>query len=283
MRKNMLLLCLATAQAQAQPADTLQGLPWGVVTFVDARALGVDPAGRVYVVDPGAAALVVLEASGALQRVFTGNADSPLREPVDVDPTNGLLVLVADAGAGKVYRLGKEGLLLEALGGEQAPRLGSFDLPEENAPFVPAALASNRRGDVFVADARARRLIWWDGARQRRVLSSPDDGLLVAPRGLATTDEALYVLDGAAVLVFDFFGTPLRRFGTPAAAAALRVRRMGARIGLVGLQEIALYTPQGTLEHTLIWQGPPLRDAALAQDALYLLTAQALYRLPRAR
>ncbi len=276
----LLMVLVATPPLRAQPAaDTLAGVPFGDYAPADARAVRADPAGRLYVAD-AAGAVVVLAPDGALLRRITGDGQHAFVAPEDVDPTNGLLLLVADGGAGRIFRLGADGLGLEPFGPEGAPRVRTFQDPPRADGFAPVAVAA-AGGNVFALDGRAGALVRWDVSRQRRLLAGPDDGLLDQPRALAATDDALFVLDARGVRAFDAFGTPGRRFGQGGDGAARRVRVLGGRIALVRAQRLDLYNAEGGLETSLVWTGPPLRDAALVPGSLILLTARALYRVPR--
>ncbi len=269
--------------APAQSADTLRGSVWIEEPFADAQALAVDVAGRVYVADPGAGALFVFTSSGATHAKITGGSDaaSTLREPVDVDPTNGLLLYVADAGAGRIFPIGRDGFFLEPLGGDTAPRTGTFDEPADVVSFLPRAVATTVRGDVLAVDGAQPRVLRWDASRRRTVFSGEADAVLADPRGIAVMDDHVFVLDRDGVARFDALGTHLGTFGRAFASLALRVRRLGDSVALVLPDRLVVFSREGRLEGVHIWSGPPLRDAALSADGLVLLTARALYRVER--
>lgn len=275
------LAALLASTSAAQPVDTMRAvLPWGPYVLADARAVRADPSGLLYVAEAGGR-VVVLAEDGSLVRVISGSDRAALVEPVDLDPTNGLVLHVADPGAGRIFRFGRDGFVLESLGGDAPPGHGRFEASPEGPAFEPVAVDSNPRNELFALDRQAGRLYRWDASRQRTLLSGPDAGVLVDPRALAVTEDRLYVLDRDEVVVFDRFGTPVRRFGRAHADEATRIRVLGDRLALVRVDGLALYNREGGLEQVLPWRGAPLRDAALTRGALFLLTAESLHRVER--
>ena len=273
-----LLIWLSAPDLRAQRLGMSSTLRWDVYAFGDARAVRADPAGRLYVAD-AAGTVVVLSPAGLLLQTVSGNNRAPLRAPEDLDPTNGLLLLVADPGAGRIHRFGEGGIALESLGEQDAPRLGRFGDTAPEETFMPVAVAADARGNAFALDGATGRLLRWDLSRQRTILSSPDDGVLADPRALVVADERLFVLDRHVVVQFDAFGTPGRRFAARHAPEAVRIRQAGEGLALVLPQALALYNLEGGYIGLLSWDGPPLRDVAFSEGVLYLLTARALYRV----
>ncbi len=274
-----LLLAVPALSATAQRLDTL-GAAVVAAPFADARALGVDPAGRLYVAD-GTGAIAVLGPDGTPLRLLGGTDRAPLYSPSDLDPTNGLVLLVADAAAGRIYRFGEGGIVLESLGWAEAARLGAFGSAGHERAFTPVAVASDARNSVFAVDGVSGRLLRWDLSRQVQTLSGPDEGVLAIPKGLAVTGDRLYVLDANGVVAFDAFGTPVRRFAALHAPAAVRLRATASRLVLVLPAALVLYNLEGGLENVLTWAGEPLRDVAITPEAVFLLTRQRLYRVTR--
>ena len=120
----LLLLLLAACSAPRPvappapaPADTTARPVTEVARFRDARALASDPVGRLYVVDAAEAVVVVLSPEGVPLSVLggPGTGDYGLIEPAGIDPTNGLELLVADAGNARIQRFSLDGRLIETI------------------------------------------------------------------------------------------------------------------------------------------------------------------------
>src|SRR5690606_20339094 len=200
---GLVLVCSVVVRpAAGQAADTLvvDGAP--VATFADARALDVDPFGRIYVADAGRDVVVQLDVDGMVRATLggPGSGDGEFDEPAGLDATNGLLLLVADAGNARIQRFSKEHAFLGTLvagapgagsgneAGRPTYRAGDSDaaaLPE-GRPVAVLAAGSN---EVFAADADRRIVLRWRADRQRvDVIGGhrEGEGRLVEPVALAT-------------------------------------------------------------------------------------------------
>ncbi len=204
--------------------------------FQDARALAVTPDGTVWVVD--ADAVVALRGGVVVRRLGgVGTADGGFLDPVDVDPTNGLTIFVADRAAGAVLQFTAEGRLVRSLAvpdldpaqivrpsvGEAARRRGT-----------PVAVAAGSGGVVYVAEAGRRQVLALDpdGAVQRVVGA----GVLSDPVDLAVDDETLWVADAGrgGLQAFDAFGAPGRFVPTPGLGRLVSVSVSRGRFVTVG-------------------------------------------------
>jgi len=142
-----------------------------------ASGLALDRRGWLYVADPAARRVIVLETrTGAAVNVLTAG-----EEPIDVAVAPSGFVFVADR-AGRIFRFSP---MLRPLG-SFAPRNAS-DLPTEPRPI---AVMVDVLGRVLVADARHPRLLRFtrDGA------PLADAELSAVAAGLASTDVALEAL-----------------------------------------------------------------------------------------
>lgn len=277
--------------------DTLDAQPFGPV-FEDARALASDPAGRLYIADAGAATVVTLTPEGLpLNRLGgPGTGDYALLDPADVDPTNGLVLTIADAGNGRIQRFSNDDRLLETLrvpsnlDETDLPRSGRFGVADdgddaETGGGRPIAVASAVTGELFaVEELRGVVLRWGDQDRSVHIVGGLEagDGTLREPVGLALgPDGRLFVADRghAAVLVYDAFGSYLRRIADGVARDIRTVAIVGDRLVLVLPRHILVYGLDGRQRRVLAFDLPePLGGVAGAEDGLTLLTATRLYQ-----
>jgi len=161
----------------------------------------------LYVADPGAQALVILDTTQPREIVVTRVGNEALASPVAValGPDGG--VILADSALGKVFLLDAKGALRRTIGGEG--RLGR-----------PAGLAY---------DAAAQRLYVADSAAHRIVVYSPDGRFISSfgrngaapgefnfPTHLALARDGALIVDDTLnfrVQVLDREGSALRHFG----------------------------------------------------------------------
>jgi len=282
--------CYGPVHAQEAPPDTV------LARFGDARALAVDPLGRLYVADAGRDVVRILDRAGTEQGTLggAGTRAAEFDEPVDVDPTNGQTVWVADAGNGRLQHFSADGLYLEAM------PVGRSFLEESGKRFLddgrdgaavqgdgrPIAVASTSGDEVFAVDGRNDLLLKWDEQRRPERLFGPV-GRAEAPRwpvALALDGtRRLYVADRAqnAVLVYDLFGTFLHRLDTPPLSnlQALTMHRGHLWIVCAGRVFVWDRDTRAVTEHAVNLPAP-LVDAVRRGDDLFLLTPTRLYRRP---
>ncbi|MGB3543921.1 hypothetical protein [Rubrivirga sp.] len=182
-------------------------------TFEDAVAFAATPDGRLWVVDGGAAAVVVLRGGFEDARLGgVGTGEGAFLDPVDVDPTNGLAIFVADRAAGTVLQFTDEfRLALEVV----VPDVDPTRPVRQTAGAVrdgnrgqPLAVAAAPDGVLFVLDGGRRHVLQMSSEGDvQRVLGA---GLLVDPVDLALGDDGtLWVVDRGRDVVqpFDAFGS----------------------------------------------------------------------------
>jgi hypothetical protein len=267
------------------PADTLAAQPFGPV-FEDARALGSDPAGRLYVVDAGAATVVTLTAEGLPLGILggPGTGDYALLDPSDVDPTNGLRLDIADTGNARIQRFSSDGRLVASLPVPSDLRDGDARQRDlRDSPTTdrgagqgrPVAVATAVSGEVYAVEEVQGLVVRWDDQRRfDRVVGGLDagEGALSQPVDLALgPDGRLFVADRghAAVLVYDRFGLYLRRIADGTARDLRAVAVVGDRLVLV--------LPRRLLDTLAVALPEPLVDVAGSEGRLVLLTATRLY------
>ena len=297
---SILGVLIGVQVAAAQPArttidvrrDQLQPL----ASFQEARALGVAPSGQLFVADSGRDVVVQLDTNGRVMEVLGGPGVEPgeFDTPADIDPTNGLVLIVADAGNSRVQRFSRGLRLLEVIpiGAESYDPRSRYDRAQDalQAPADgrPVAVVTTQADEMIVLDA-ARNVVtkWERNRRTQRIIGGFDTGAqaLVEPFALALgPDDELLVADRGhdAIMVFDAFGTFVRPLARGAITGAENIAVINREIWVLRAGQIWVYS----------WQGRPLRrfrfrlEAPLVEVARHggdyvLLTEQRLYRWAR--
>ncbi len=178
----------------------------------DARAVAFDPGGTAYVLDGDRG---LCRAVGVAWACTAGADDARLVDPVALDASDALTVLVADR-AGQVVRIDRNGVVRDRLA---PPAQASRMAP--GRPFAPVGVARDALGNVFALDA-AWGLVRWDATRQFAVLVPPEQ-LPRQARALVRVGTAYAVLGYGALGRYDRFGTELERVPVPVEAVALAV------------------------------------------------------------
>lgn len=293
----------AQAQAGAVAPDSLTATVRSaditpIASFQDARALGVDPSGRLYVADAGAQVVVRLAADGTVTDRLGGPGvrSGQFDEPADVDPTNGLTLYVADTGNGRIQVFSRRLKHIESLpAGTGYDALGAgarqpvYDVgrdgPDARATGRPIAVVSTESEAVAAIDADQGVVLRWDAQRRPQApIGGYEDGAgaLAEPVALATLNERLYVADPGqeAIVVFDAFGTFDRRLPLPGVEAVESLSVHRGRLWVVTPRGLHALDPQGRRLRHLRWAlEAPLVDAVRREDTLFALTAERLYRV----
>ena len=292
---RLVLTALLLAGCAAAPRPT--ELPPGAALVLPVgagRALAADDAGRLYVVDGADATVRVLAppspvpADSPVEAVRFGGRGTgaeALLAPAGVDPTNGLVLYVADEGAGAVARLSTEGRRGEPLAvpdvDAAAVRLGAA---RDAARGRPVAVAS-RAGVLYVAEAERGHVLRFRDGRLDGVMGGPADGAaaLATPRALALDREgALYVADGRRVQPFGPLGRPRSALalGFDAASVALAGSRLLVAGDDAGRAALAIGPVDGPLVRVELGLGEPLVGAVETDAGVFVLTPTRLVRLP---
>lgn len=275
------------------PADTLSVAPFGPV-FEEARAVAADGAGRLYVADASAATVTVLSAEGRPLNVLggPGTGDYAFLDPSGVDPTNGLVLVVADTGNGRLQRFSYDGRLIETLpvpsnlGDGDGGRREFRDTPTSDrraGQGRPTAVAASVTGETYAVEEVQGLVVRWDERRRfdRVIGGLAEEGALSQPVGLAVgPDGRLFVADRghAAVLVYDPFGLYLRRVADGTARGIRAVAVVGDRLVLTLPREVRLYSLDGRPVGAFAVPTPePLVGVAGSEGRLVLLTPTRLF------
>jgi DNA-binding beta-propeller fold protein YncE len=291
---------LVPGQTAAQHFDTTIVSGVTLAEFVDPMALSVDPQGLVYVVDASTSTLSRFTPHGEKVSVHggSGSGEYEFDTPSDIDASAGLIWLVADAGNGRIKRFSSEYLHLASLPVDlssftvtQSAGRGGFR-EEEGDPLRhaggrPIAVATNMSDETFAIDANSGVVIKWGSSRRiERVFGGPGElrGALVEPVSLAIDqDGRIYVADRGlnAVLVYDRFGTFVRRIADGLVDGIVSVTVVGDRLLIVAEDGVRVYGPNSDLLGTYALDlGEPLRDVSVADGAFMVLTERRLVRVP---
>ena len=289
-------LVWGAGQAIAQPADTLRAIPLSGPDFVDARAIGMDPFGVIYVADAGRDVVYTMNEHGERLAVLggPGSKEGAFDDPVGVDPTNGLVLYVADAGNRRIQIFSRSGAYLGAVplmrtGEDVSARVTYRRQDEAVADYssgIPVAVATSSANEIFAVDMDRRVVRKWN--QDRRPVGVIGEigagrGVLVEPVDIAIgANRLLYVADRSAesLMVYDQYGTFVRTIG--AGLTGLRaVVVAGERVYAVLEQSLVAYDETGRFERRLeIDMDTHIVDVAAGTDGnLYVLGVQRMYLL----
>ncbi|MFB6271286.1 MAG: NHL repeat-containing protein [Salinibacter sp.] len=290
---GLLLLGGAVPEGRAQEAEGADGRKV-LARFGDARALAVDPRGRLYVADAARDVVEVLRPNGTRHMVLGGSGTRPgeFDTPSDVDPTNGQVLLVADTYNGRIQRFSEEGQYLESLpiGTGDRGRNDDWTFEEGRArrPIRgdgrPIAVARDDEGAVYVLDRRRRRVLKWSDLGQSGQIVGGHRGRLQDPVALAVGEaQRVYVADRGqgAILVYNTFGTFRRRVPVSSlpSVRALTVHR--GQLWIVSPGRVRIWeSGEGLVAKRTVNRSAPLVDVAPHANSVYLLTETRLFRRP---
>ena len=282
--------------AVAQPADTVVTQAEAVALFDEARALSVDPSGKLYVVEAGKDAVLQFGLEGELLASLGGPGveAGQFDEVADIDPTNGLLWVVADAGNSRLQRFSHTFLHLETLPVARiarfTPGATGHTVPigdeggVEEADGRPIAVITSNVNEIFAIEETQGLVLKWDASRRLEgAIGGYDagEGALVEPVALATDAASLFVADRgqAAVLVYDLFGGYIRTLAPGRATDVQALAVVRNELWIVLPERLLVYHTRGRLLRVLdVRLGESLLDVAHYKGTTYLLTATRLLR-----
>jgi streptogramin lyase len=297
-----LLLLIASASLSAQPVRSPSAIPINradvteLAQFEEGHALAVDPAGAIYVVDRGPEVVVRLQPDGRVTDVLGGSGSAPglFDGPADIDPTNGLTLVVADAGNSRVQRFSKALRLLEVIPVDRTStgRLPSYDRRRAATTSPsngrPVAVAMTSADELVIVDADQNVVLKWEqNRRAQRVIGGYEEGTgtLIEPFALALgPNDELWVADRGhdAVLRYDAFGSFLQMMAPGAIDRAQTIAMMGSNLWVIHPDRILVFNRRGTLQRVYeVRLGEPIVDVARHGRTHYLLTPARLLRWNR--
>ena len=290
----MLVLTSAPPVQAGQPVDTVAAIPLPHISFDDARAIEADPFGALYVADAGRHVVMKLDTTGAFIESIggPGSREGTFDRPMDIDPTNGLVLLVADAGNNRIQLFSRSNAYLGSIpvsAGETEQvtyRREDFD-QRSMSTGRPISVASFGSNEIVAIDSDRNAVLKWnENRRLARIIGDVNagPGMLAEPVSIWTDDESLiYVADRVrkTIVVFDHFGSFVRTIGEGHLDAIVGVSGRDKRVFAVLPDRILVYSSAGRLEQTLIPAvDAPIVDVAAPDDAgLFVLTATRVYRL----
>lgn len=301
-----LVVGLGLQKAEAQQQDTLLASFSSMGAFDEAVAFDIAPTGEIYVVDQGSSSLHVLTPEdGVLEWGGPGSGEGQFDMPADIDATNGLVLVVADAANGRIQRFSREFLFLESLdvhvddfsgvGFDNEPAYRQSDLGASGESLGrPVSVITSRENDMYALDENSRVVVKWDAQRKiEQIIGGFDQGAgrLLEPAFLTLSrDGTLYVADKGhdAIVVYDAFGgfESMMAVGFGAELQTIRaVDYFSPKTGtkqllLAGFHDQVMVFERGRLEYGIGLSLPDqLVDITLYENTLYVLTRRHLYSI----
>lgn len=291
-------LGLMTGSVGAQPVDSVLS-DFDVVALLDAaHSFAIDPAGTIYIVERARSRIRRMNLKGGAMSVLggPGASEGQFDQPSDIDPTNGLVLVVADAGNSRIQRFSREFLFLESLVVGRYERAGIDSNPDQpryrqeesvspHGSGWPIAVKTTPNNDTYAIDAYNNLVVKWD--QDRNIIQligeyNQGEGALSRPVALELgPNETLYVLDTghASVLVYDAFGGYLRSIGEGLLDDATSLVHHLDRLFIVLQDRLVVMHEAGRLDVVVAVEGPgPLLDVAFHEGELFLLTASTLLK-----
>ena len=258
-----------------------------VFQFQEATRLATDPSGRLYVTDAGEQVVFQLSPTGELlfKAGRAGGGEGQFDGPMDVDPTNGLVIVVADAENGRLQSFSSEFRFLDAhylTENASSYRTGESGALQQSRAR-PWAVASSRDQSVFVLDADLAIVMKWDRERTLEARIGDYDqgeGALATPVDLLLTEQNVFVLDIGLdrVQVYDHFGGFERMMAPGSGQQARSLSGWDEFVMITDEDEVTIYHEQGSLVRK--WNpglSEPLVDMLINQNGIFVLTASGLF------
>lgn len=250
--------------------------------FQDPVAIAATPDGTIWVVDAGSAEVIALRDGIVVRRIGgSGTGDDAFIDPVDVDPTNGHTIFVADRAAGTIVRVTAEGRVAQSIPVPDVdPAQPIRQSSRREARGQPTAVAVAPDGGLYVIDAGRRHVLRLDAeGAVERVLGA---GILSDPVDLAVDDEGtVWVADVGRGVVqsFDAFGSAGRTVGEFRESRIVGISVSGHRLGIVQARATAFADGDDLVLRDRQPGEPDLRAAVLLAPLRWvLLTADGVER-----
>jgi len=174
------------------------------------RGISLSPTGEVYIADTGNNSVKKFTKDGKLIREISGYGWGELEfdQPYDVDAGSGIAIYVADYNNHRVQRFDKNLNFIATLQGES-----------DGGKFFgfPKSIALSKFGEIFIIDEENLRCVKINKFNKiEKTFGGIEAGAgkLIKPIQIAITSQNLIsVLDENYVLIYDYYGNFLRKFG----------------------------------------------------------------------
>ncbi|MBT8401172.1 MAG: NHL repeat-containing protein [Rhodothermia bacterium] len=296
IRLSVLAIALSASSVCGQ--DTTLVNSRSLAIFNEASSIEVDPAGRIYVTDSAEHVVRIMSREG--DDIFVlggpGAGEGEFDEPLGVDPTNGLVIVVADAGNNRLQRFTRTFQLIESipLYGKGPDPVGSGvrSRPElavraGSEPGRPIAVVVGDANEIFVLDESRSAVAHFDSSRRLKgfVGSAGDYGRLLDPIDASLLGESLAVADRGlrSIVIFDQFGGYVTELGGGMLEDLSGLFSTDDILIVAYGTRVAIFDAAGTrLADVGVHSREPIRDVAVNGDDLLVLTRRELlaFRLP---
>jgi hypothetical protein len=292
--------CISAFLCSTSAAQRVPVLPEGVLVvgnLARAASLRVDPAGLLYIADPGRHVIDIRLPSGEPVHVLggPGAGEGQFDGPMDVDPTTGLLLVVADAGNSRLVRFRARYQLAETI-----PLFGSerevLDLSvavvdparpgDDGMPGRPISVVLSEANETFAVDEVRGLVAKWDiGRRLVGIIGDGAAGVhLQRPIDLEIIGDQLFVADEGlgSVAVFDLFGGYVTEYGGGRLEDLRGLSSWAERLWVLDGNQVSVYPAGGGRELTvgLPAAAATTEDIAVFEGWLYVLFRDRIEKWP---
>lgn len=282
----------------AQKADSLIHDLQELASFQRATSIESDAAGQIYIVDANASTISIFDENGTFQKSFGGPGlgDYEFDEPLDIDPTNGLLLFVADAGNSEIRKYSGEFLHLETILAQTADerngetlggRVGEDDFENQAEEGRPIAIAAAESGELFALESDRGVVLKWNSTKRlersfggiESVGESLEDPVDIA----LGKNGMVYVADqgNQSVFMFDWFGNFVGKLYEGLAVEIQSVSMVENYIALVLPKNLLFFEEGGRLIRNFeIDLDEDMVDMTAVKGSIFILTESRLLRIP---
>ncbi|MCX6168527.1 MAG: NHL repeat-containing protein [Ignavibacteriales bacterium] len=204
--KHYLLILLFTAIKLVSAQNLVSFGQIGA--FNAASSFSINPAGFIYVSDPGKNEIIKLDTLGKIIKSIGGYGwgESSFDDPIDVY-ANTLNVYVSDKNNNRIQMFDKDLNFLS-----QFSTQNSND--DRNAFRYPTGSAVSTQGDLFIFDSDNNRILKYNMKGEFQLtIGGFDAGAysLSSPKQFAVTRNKILVVDANWLVVFDQFGNGIKK------------------------------------------------------------------------
>ena len=274
-----LLLALSGTELLAQ-TDTLSLRFEPLVTGLsDAISLDITPLPHLYVVEAGKSRFLKLDTDGT--RIDSlgnlGFGEYQFDGPRDIDATNGLKIYVSDYENRRIAVYDRRMQFLTSI---TAPRNRS-----QYQIFNPGQLAVNQMDELFFYDANERTIIKFNIQGELDLsYSARVEQIGLPPADLETLDNDLLVADNRQQMIHRLSsgGQHITFWGGIEGIAAMSV--LNEQVWVAGDGFVHHFGARGTRIALYSYQlNAPVRDLAVSESVIYLLTESVIWKADRPR